>query len=80
MDYWQSVVSSNENEDATYGDTYKSMYDFSTPAIQYIEKLKIPIFICYGTKDVNTPYNDYLRIEILRQKKENFTKKLEKIN
>lgn len=73
MDYWQSVVSSNDNEDATYGDTYKSMYDFSAPAIQYLEKLKIPVFICYGTKDLNTPYNDYLRIEILRQKKENFT-------
>jgi Acetyl xylan esterase (AXE1) len=73
IDYWQSVVNNNENEDAIYGDTYKSIYDFSTPVIHYLEKLKIPIFICYGTKDLSTPYNDYLRIELLRQRKENFT-------
>lgn len=73
FEYWQQVVSDNNSLDDTYGDTYKATYGFSIPPIQYLEKLKIPIFVCYGTKDVSLPFNDYLRAEMIRQKKNNFT-------
>ena len=73
FDYWEQVVSNKTNMGDTNGDTYKATYDFSIPPIKYLEKLKIPILICYGTKDWSAPQNDYLRIEMLRQKKKNFT-------
>ena len=59
--------------DDTYGDTYKATYEFSIAPIKYLEKLKIPVLICYGTKDFSAPFNDYLRVEMIRQKKFNFT-------
>ena len=70
--YWQDVVSDPKNMTSD-GDTYKATYDFSTPPFQYLEKIKIPVLITYGTKDAGTPYNDYLRVEAIRQKKTNFT-------
>jgi hypothetical protein len=73
FDYWEQVVNDKSNMDDTNGDTYKATYDFSIPPIQYLEKLTIPVLICYGTKDWSAPYNDYLRMEMLRQKKKNFT-------
>lgn len=70
--YWQQVVSDPGNM-ASNGDTYKATSDFSIPPIQYLQKLRIPVLVCYGTKDWSSPYNDYLRVEIIRQKKSNFT-------
>ena len=59
--------------DDTIGDTFKATYDFSIPPIQYLEKLTIPVLVSYGTKDWSAPYNDYLRVEMIRKKKRNFT-------
>ena len=73
FDYWEDVVNNKNNMDDSKGDTNKATYDFSIPSIRYLEKLKIPVLICYGTKDWSAPYNDYLRVEMLRQKKKNFT-------
>jgi dienelactone hydrolase len=75
FDYWEQVVNNKTNMDDSNGDTYKATYDFSIPPIQYLEKLTIPVLICYGTKDWSAPYNDYLRIEMTRQNKKNFTYK-----
>jgi dienelactone hydrolase len=72
FDYWKIVLSEKNNMDDTNGDTYKATYDFSIPPINYLEKLKIPVLVCYGTKDESAPYNDYLRVEILKQNKNNF--------
>jgi hypothetical protein len=33
----------------------------------------MPVLVSYGTKDFSSPYNDYLRVEMMRQKKNNFT-------
>lgn len=73
FDYWKEVVENKNNFDDTNGDTYKATYDFSIPPIQYLQKLKIPTLVCYGTKDYSSPYNDYLRVEMIRQQKKNFT-------
>ena len=73
FNYWEQVVNDKSNMDDINGDTYKATYEFSIPPIQYLEKLTIPVLICYGTKDWSAPYNDYLRVEMFRQKKKNFT-------
>ena len=58
--------------DATKGDTDKATYEFSYPPIDYLLKLKIPVLVSYGTKDYSAPFNDYLRVEVIRRKKSNF--------
>lgn len=75
FDYWEQVVNDKSNMDDTNGDTFKATYDFSIPPIEYLEKLTIPVLVSYGTKDWSAPYNDYLRVEMIRQKKRNFTYK-----
>ena len=60
--------------DASKDDTYKATYEFSIPPFAYLEKIKIPVLVCYGTKDEGSvPFNDYLRVEMIRRKKTNFT-------
>lgn len=71
FEYWQQVASDPGNM-TSKGDTYKATYDFSVPPIQYLLKLKIPVLVSYGTKDAGSPFNDYLRVETIRQKKSNF--------
>ena len=73
LGFWKQVVGDKNNMDNSNGDTYKATYDFSIPPIQYLEKLTIPVYICYGTKDWSAPFNDYLQIEMIRQMKSNFT-------
>jgi hypothetical protein len=73
INFWKQIVADPNNMDASQGDTYKATYGFSIPPIQYLEKLKIPVLICYGTKDWSVSFNDYLRVEMIRQKKKNFT-------
>ncbi|MCA0383020.1 MAG: hypothetical protein LCH58_12815 [Bacteroidetes bacterium] len=70
---WENIVAEPTNTDASNGDTYKATYEFSIPPIQYLQRLKIPVLVCYGTKDYSSPFNDYLRIEMIRQKRKNFT-------
>jgi pimeloyl-ACP methyl ester carboxylesterase len=70
---WQNIVADPKNMDVSQGDTYKATYDFSIPPIRYLEKLKIPVLVCYGTKDYSSPYNDYLRVETVRKQRKNFT-------
>ncbi|MCL2246035.1 MAG: hypothetical protein FWC10_02860 [Lentimicrobiaceae bacterium] len=44
-------------------DTDRATYEFSYPMIKYLEKLKIPVLVTYGTKDVCAPFNDFLQVE-----------------
>ena len=70
---WKNIIDNPGNMDASYGDAYKATYQFSIPPMNYLEKLKIPVLVTYGTKDYGSPFNDYFRIEMIRQKKKNFT-------
>lgn len=71
--HWKDIVDSSTYMNTKIGDTYKATYDFSIPPMQYLEKLKIPVLVCYGTKDAGTPFIDYFRVDMIRQKKKNFT-------
>lgn len=70
---WKKIVDNLDNMNADEGDAYKATYQFSIPPMTYLQKLKIPVLITYGTKDYSAPFNDYFRIEMIRQKKNNFT-------
>ncbi|TAE59342.1 MAG: alpha/beta hydrolase [Bacteroidetes bacterium] len=71
--YWEEVVSNKNTLNDTPGDTYKATYDFSIPPIYDLQQLKIPVLVCYGTQDSGSPFNDYARVEMIRQGKKNFT-------
>ena len=71
---WQAIVEEPEKMDTSKGDNYKATYEFSIPPFAYLEKIKIPVLVCYGTKDEGAvPFNDYLRVEMIRRKKTNFS-------
>jgi dienelactone hydrolase len=73
IENWEKIVADPENMNGDNGDTHKVTYQFSIPPFKYLEKLKIPVFVTYGSKDANAPFNDYLRVEMVRQKRKNFT-------
>ncbi len=72
-EYWQQVVSDSNNMDDSNGDPYKATYDFSQPPIQFLQKLSIPVIISYGTKDWSVVGNDFLRVEMIRKRKSNYS-------
>jgi dienelactone hydrolase len=71
--YYEAMVSDTMNSDYVSGDSFKSVYSFSKSSLNNFPKLNIPTFICYETLDPITPFNDLLRVEILNQRKTNFT-------
>ncbi len=71
---WKSTVADQNNLDASQGDSRATSYGFSVPApIDYLENLHIPVLVSYGTKDSGCPFDDYLRVKTIREKKVNFT-------
>ncbi len=73
FDNWAAVVSDPASTSSNGGDTNKGLYDFSIPPMQYLNRLSIPVLVCYGTKDASAPFNDYFRADMIRQHKTNFT-------
>jgi len=71
--YWESVVQNKSDMDGSQGDTNKATFEFSQPPIEYLEKLKIPVLVSYGTKDWSAPFNDFMRVNFFQQGKINFT-------
>lgn len=67
IDYWKNIVENKNNGKYNGGDTPKNLYQFSKPVAPILQKLKIPIYICYGTKDWNAPYNDLFYVESIRK-------------
>lgn len=71
---WRSIVEERGRTTGIQGDSYKTTYEFSEPPFHYLETLMIPVLVSYGTKDNGSgPFNDYLRIEMIRRKKTNFS-------
>jgi hypothetical protein len=71
--YWEAVVKNKSNMDDSQGDTHRATYEFSQPPIKYLEKINIPVLVAYGTKDWSAPFNDFMRVDFIRQGKNNFT-------
>lgn len=71
--YYQAAVADSNNTDITYGESLKSLHSFSSPIVNRFPTLNIPILISYGTYDSSALLNDYLRTEIIRKRKTNFT-------
>lgn len=71
--YWEAVVKNKNDMDGSQGDTHKATFEFSQPPIEYLEKLKIPVLVSYGTKDWSAPFIDFMRVDFIRQEKRNFT-------
>ncbi len=67
--YWEDVVASPKSAAAGGGDTIATAYSFSVPVGQLIKKLRIPVLITYGTRDYCAPFNDCLRVELIRARK-----------
>ncbi len=53
--------------------TPKTTFKFSTPLTDNLKKLNLPLLITYGGKDHSAPFDDYLRVEMIRQRKRNFS-------
>lgn len=73
FEYWEEVVLNKDNLEKTNGDSYKTTYEFSKSLIDEFKKFKIPVLVSYGTKDWSASFNDFLRVEMIRNKKKNFT-------
>jgi dienelactone hydrolase len=73
LKYWEAVVKNKSNMDGSQGDTHRATFEFSQPPIKYLEKLKIPVLVSYGTKDWSAPFNDFMRVDFIRHGKSNFT-------
>lgn len=70
--YWEAVIKNKSDMDGSQGDTHKATFEFSQPPIEYLERLKIPVLVSYGTKDWSTPFNDFMRVKFIQQEKINF--------
>jgi pimeloyl-ACP methyl ester carboxylesterase len=65
----------NQNPNDTHsngGDTNKAWTTFSTPLLDYLLKIDVPIFIGYGTADNTADYCDLLPLDFIRLGKHNY--------
>ncbi len=78
FDEWQKIIQDPENNaTANNGDPYKTTFGFSISLVEKFEKMNIPVLVTYGTKDYGSaPFNDYLRLEMIRLKKRIFRSNL----
>jgi len=77
FDHWEKLMNKSSQLQIPPGYTleqqYKYEYGFNLPAFDNFQKIKVPVLVTYGTKDHCAPYNDYMRIAMIRDKKKNFT-------
>ncbi len=73
LQHWSDISTKHHKKTIVYGDPDLATLEFSEPMLPFLEKLKIPVLVTYGTKDWSSPYNDMLRVNLLRKRKNNFT-------
>jgi dienelactone hydrolase len=68
FEYWEQAIAGRI-------DNSKEITEFSIPPpMTYMEKLNIPVLVTYGSKDIGSaPFIDYMRLEMIRKNKYNFT-------
>lgn len=73
--YWKSLVETAPEElsdDCSTRDSHKATASFSYPYRQHLSEIDIPVFFGYGTKDESVLLMDHLRVQTIREGKENF--------
>ncbi|MFC5269367.1 alpha/beta hydrolase family protein [Adhaeribacter terreus] len=77
FDYWEKLVNKSPELQTPPGNTLEQQYKYelsaNQPSFENFQKIKVPVLVTYGAKDNCTPYNDYMRIAMIRDKKKNFT-------
>jgi dienelactone hydrolase len=73
--HWQQVVDAPQAYQCDMGDSNLTTASFSQSQnpLQDFLHTRIPVFVGYGTRDWGAPATDYLRLEVIRAKKANFT-------
>lgn len=73
LNYWKKTVENSNTINYDGGDSYKATFSFSLPQRDNLVQMTIPVLITYGTKDWSAPYNDLFQIEMIRDKRKNFS-------
>jgi len=71
FDYWEEVVANKDLDTSEFSDPHKTTYSFSQPSVPLFEKLTIPVYITYGSRDWCAPYVDFLQLELINRRKSN---------
>ena len=77
FDFWEKLVNKSPDLPIPPGSTLEQQYKYllstNQPSFDNFQKIKVPVLVTYGTRDNCAPYNDYMRIAMIRDKKKNFT-------
>ncbi|MBB1138012.1 S9 family peptidase [Myroides sp. WP-1] len=73
FDHWDWIVENKDSTTDERGDSPKATYAFSQSSMSYFKEMKIPVLVTYGSKDWSAPFNDYLRVEAIKEGWKNFT-------
>ncbi|QJD97021.1 hypothetical protein HH214_14660 [Mucilaginibacter robiniae] len=72
---WATINQKPNDTHSAGGDTNKAWISFSKPSLNYLLKIKVPLFIGYGTADNTADYCDLLPLDFIRLGKHNYTLK-----
>lgn len=68
---YEAMIADSSDDSMYNGDSFKSIYSFSKSSLNTFQNLDIPVLVCYGTLDSAAPFNDLLRVEVIKMKKKN---------
>jgi len=74
-DMWRHINEAPNAITTEYGDPNKTWTSFSKPSLDDLTRIKQPIYVVYGTKDINATFCDLLPIYFVRHQKNNLTLK-----
>jgi pimeloyl-ACP methyl ester carboxylesterase len=69
---WQQVVDDPTRADCQ-GDDPRNSYGFGASEMPELLRVRVPVFVGFGTRDRGVAGDDYLRLETIRQHRTNFT-------
>lgn len=73
FDYWEYLNQLDTySDDCSIKDSEKATASFSYPYMQDLPNINLPVFIGYGTRDGAVLFMDQIRVEAIRQHKDNF--------
>jgi len=73
FDDWKNIVNNKDRKEISKENTSYYHYTLSDNFTDDLLSLKIPVLVTYGTKDQNGIFNDYLHLQVIKNKKRNYT-------